>query len=77
MKKLILTLILVTVGLTFKLYACEEENYENEFTWAKYEMACFQYGVEPTWEKYEYLCENPQGYGEDISLEELLKEGNK
>ena len=44
---------------------------ENEFTWSKYEMACYTRGVEPSYEEYQRLLENPQCYGD--SIEECLK----
>ena len=44
---------------------------ENEFTWSKYDTACYTTGVEPSFEEYQRLLENPQCYGD--SIEECLK----
>ena len=57
MKKIILVLISMFVLLSFA--HAEEPNQEDEFTWARYEMYCAMFGVEPTYEQYEYLCEHP------------------
>lgn len=48
---------------------------ESEFTWAVYEMWCYQFGVEPKYELYEKLCEKPQCYGDldGSEIEALLK----
>ena len=43
----------------------------NEFTWSKYEIACYTRGVDPSYEEYERLLKNPQCYGD--SIEECLK----
>lgn len=57
MKKFLIVLIAL---MSFNLFAEEAEiSYEDEFTWAKYEMICAHYNVEPTWEQYVYLCEHP------------------
>ena len=44
---------------------------EEEFTWSKYEIACYTRGVEPSYEEYQRLLKNPQCYGD--SIEECLK----
>jgi len=52
-----------------------ETETDSEFTWAVYEMWCYQFGVEPKYELYEKLCENPQCYGDldGSEIEALLK----
>ena len=55
MKKLIV--ILSALLISSAVYA---EEYEEEFTWAKYEMYCYTHGVEPSYEEYVYLVEHPQ-----------------
>ena len=63
--------ILLIVCLLIGTFAFAEENEENEFTWSKYEMACYTRGVEPSYEEYQRLLKNPQCYGD--SVEECLK----
>ena len=58
MKKLIIALVLITCGSMLTRVYCEEE--ESEFTWARYEQLCYQYGTEPNYDTYIYLVENPQ-----------------
>ena len=60
--------ILLIVCLLAGTFAFAEEN---EFTWSKYEMACYTRGVESSYEEYQRLLENPQYYGDNI--EECLK----
>ena len=60
--------ILLIACLLLGTFAFAEEN---EFTWSKYEMACYSRGEVPSYEKYERLLENPQCYGD--SIEECLK----
>lgn len=43
---------------------------ELEFTWARYEMLCYQYGKEPSYTEYVYLVEHPMDFDDE---EELLK----
>ena len=56
MKKILLILgaLLALNSFTFA------DEAEDEFTWAKYEMICMKFDVEPSYEKYVWLCENPQ-----------------
>lgn len=56
MKKILLILGALLAFNTF-IFADEVED---EFTWAKYEMICMKFNVEPSYEKYVWLCENPQ-----------------
>ncbi len=58
MKKILFILGAVFALNTF-VFADEAEN-EDEFTWAKYEMICMKFDVEPSYEQWEWLCENPQ-----------------
>lgn len=60
MKKIIFLLALLSVG-----YCFAEEQYEDCFTWAEYEMMCYKRGTEPTEEEYKWYCDNPQCYGDD------------
>lgn len=60
MKKIIFLLALLSVGSCFA-----EEQYEDCFTWAEYEMMCYKRGTEPTEEEYKWYCDNPQCYGDD------------
>lgn len=61
MKKIVLILALLLVGCS----CFAEEEYEDCFTWAEYEMMCFKRGTEPTEEEYKWYCDNPQCYGDD------------
>lgn len=42
--------------------------FAEDFEWADYEKLCWQNNKEPSYEEYEWLCENPQCYGEDLSI---------
>ena len=58
MKKILLILgaLLALNSFTF----ADEAEADDEFTWAKYEMICMKFDVEPSYENYVRLCENPQ-----------------
>ena len=60
--------ILLIACLLIGAFAFAEEN---EFTWSKYEMACYTRGEDPSYDEYQRLLENPQCYGD--SIEECLK----
>lgn len=63
MKKILfLILFLFSVGL-----------FAEDFTWAKYEILCYQNGTEPSYEEYIYLVENPTDFDDEESIKELME----
>ena len=57
--------IMMILALVMGVALCSAEEYEDCFTWAEYEMMCYNKGTEPTWEEYKWYCDNPQCYGDD------------
>lgn len=63
MKKIMFSILfLFSVGL-----------FAEDFTWAKYEILCYQNDTEPSYEEYVYLVENPTDFDDEESLKELME----
>lgn len=60
--------------LFFILFTISAGLFAQEFTWAKYEMICYQNGKEPSYEEYTYLVENPTDWDDEESVKELFSE---
>lgn len=47
--------------------------FAQEFTWARYEILCFQNGKEPSYEEYVYLVENPMDFDDEESVLKIME----
>lgn len=63
MKKILFSILfLFSIGL-----------FAEDFTWARYEILCYQNGTEPNYEEYIYLVENPTDFDDEESLKEIME----
>lgn len=63
MKKILFSILFLLSAVLFA----------EDFTWAKYEILCYQNGTEPSYEEYIYLVENPTDFDDEESLKEIME----